>query len=100
MEAIGSSQIVQDLFENYLTYVHEHIGDDNSSTKKVLQHSWQDEMDRGIRTEVLRYKNKQKKPNNRCLPIDHPSIVWLADKVHRVRQFASSLYCVGKKGRL
>jgi hypothetical protein len=91
MEAIGLSQIVQDLFENYLACIHEYVGDDDSSTKKVLRHSWQDEVDR-VRTEVPRYKNKQKKPYNRRLPIDHPSIVWLADKGHRVRQFANKLF--------
>jgi hypothetical protein len=45
MEAIGSSQIVKDLFVNYSAYIHEYFGDDDSSTKKMLQHLWQDEVD-------------------------------------------------------
>jgi hypothetical protein len=36
MEAIGSAKIVQDLFAHHNAYILEYVGDDNSSTKKVL----------------------------------------------------------------
>jgi hypothetical protein len=99
VEGNGLSQIVQDLFENYLAYIHEYVGDNDSSTKKVLRHLWQDEVDRGIRTEVLRYENIQKKPDNGCLPIDHLFIVWLAHKRHRVRLFVNKLFILCRKKR-
>jgi hypothetical protein len=102
MEAIFSSQIVQDVFDNYPAYIHEYVGDDDSSTKKVLRHLWQDEMDRGMREEVPQYKNKQKKPDSGRLPIDHPSIVWLADKGQTGSGSlrTNSLFFVGKKSGL
>ena len=98
MEAIGSAKIVQNLFKNYPAYIYEYVGDDDSSTKKVLRHSWKDEVDAGIRREedFPRNKNGQKKPDNGLLPIDHPSIIWLADKGHRVRQLANKLFKLSK----
>jgi hypothetical protein len=41
--------------------------------------------------DVLWYKNGTLKPGNRLLPIEHSSVVWLADKGHMARQFASKL---------
>jgi hypothetical protein len=96
MEAIGSSRIVERLFENYQAYIHEYVGDDDSSTKKVLRHSWQDEMDAGLRTDVPRYANNSKKPDNGLLPIEHPFITWLADKGHRVRGFSGKICNLAK----
>ena len=95
MEAIGSADIVHKVFKNYPAYICEYVGDDDSSTKKVLRHSWQDEVDHGLREEkdFPRNKDGRKKPDNGLLPIDHPAIIWLADKGHsRVRQFAKKLY--------
>jgi hypothetical protein len=54
-------------------------------------------VDHGIRDHVPRYKNKQKKPDNGRLPIEHPSIIWLADKGHRVRQLANKLFKLCRK---
>jgi hypothetical protein len=38
-----------------------------------------------------------KKTDNGLLPVDHPSIVWLADKGHRVCQFANKLFKLARK---
>jgi hypothetical protein len=92
MEAIGSANIVEDLFLDYNAYIYEYVGDDDSSTKKVLRHSWEEEVIAGTLDEVPRYINGKKKPDNGVLPIEHPNIIWLADKGHRVRQFASKLF--------
>jgi hypothetical protein len=94
MEVIGSTQIMQDLFSTHNGYIHEYVGDNNSSTKKVLRHSWKEEMERGIRDELPKYDSRRFKPDNGLLPIDHPSIIWLADKGHHVRQFASKLFAL------
>jgi hypothetical protein len=94
MEAIGSAQIVQDPFSTHNAYIHEYIGDNNSSTKKVLRHSWKEEMECGIREELPKYDSGRFKPDNGLLLINHPSIIWLADKGHRVRQFASKLFAL------
>jgi hypothetical protein len=51
MEAIGSSQIVQTLFEKYHCYICEYVGDDDSSTKCILRRSWQDEISALLREE-------------------------------------------------
>jgi hypothetical protein len=48
MEAIGSAKIVGNLFANHDTYIGEYVGDDDTSTKKVLRHSWADEVGAGI----------------------------------------------------
>jgi hypothetical protein len=94
MEAIGSAKIVGELFDNYEAYICEYVGDDDASTKKVLRHSWADEVRAGIRLEkdIPRNKDGKKKPDNGLLPIEHPEIIWQADKGHRVRQFANKLF--------
>jgi hypothetical protein len=97
MESIGSSKIVHRIFNNYDAYVYEYVGNDDSSTKKVLRHSWADEKAARIIDDVPRNKNGTKKPDNGLLPIEHPSIIWLADKGHRVRQFATKLYKLAAK---
>ena len=48
MEVIGSSEIVDRIFERYPAYV----GGDDLSTKRVLRHSYQDEVDHWMRMEV------------------------------------------------
>jgi hypothetical protein len=61
MEAVGMARIVDNLFSNYLCYIYEHVGDDDSSMKKVLRHSWQDQVDVGVLLKVPYYKNGEKK---------------------------------------
>jgi hypothetical protein len=62
MEAIGSSRICQNLFRDYNAYIYEYIGDDDASTKKMLRHSWEDQVIAGTLDEVPRYKDGRKKP--------------------------------------
>jgi hypothetical protein len=87
MEAIGWANITHNLFRKYKAFVYEYVGDDDSSTKKVLRHSWADKVIAGIidECEVPRNKIGSKKPDSGVLPIEHPSIFWLADKGHRIR---------------
>jgi hypothetical protein len=75
MEATGSSRICQKLFRDYNAYIYEFVGDDDASTKKVLRHSWEDQVIAGTLDEVPRYKDGRKKPNDGCLPIEHPIII-------------------------
>jgi hypothetical protein len=81
-------------FTTHNAYIHEYVGDDDSSTKKVLQHSWKEEMEQGLRDELPKYDSGRIKPDNGLLPIEHPTIIWLVDKGHRVRQFASKLFAL------
>jgi hypothetical protein len=65
---------------------------------KGLRHSWEDQVKAGTLDEVPRYKDGRKTPDNGCLPIEHPIIIWLAEKGHRVRQFANKVFkLAGKK---
>jgi hypothetical protein len=99
MEAIGSSRIVLRLFESGDCVVVEYVSDDDSSTKKILRHSYADQLEKGIIDEYPRYENGKKKTDNGCLPIGHPTITWLADRNHRIRQVASKIFglCSKKK---
>ena len=96
MEAIGSSKIVDQIFDKYKAYIYEYVGHNDSSTKRVLRHWYQDEVDYWMRFEVPRDATGKKKPDNGLLPIDHPAIMWLADKDHHVRQFANKLFKLAK----
>jgi hypothetical protein len=58
----------------------------------VLRHSWEEEGIAGTLVDVPRYKDGKKKPDSGVLPFEHPSIIWLADKSHRVRHFANRLF--------
>jgi hypothetical protein len=98
MEATGSSKICQNLFRDYNAYIYEYVDDEDASTKKVPRHSWEDQVIAGALDEVPRYKDGRKKADNWCLPIEHPIIIWLANKGRRVRQFANKLFkLAGKK---
>jgi hypothetical protein len=92
MEAIGLAETVQELFDTHNTYIHEYIGDNDSSTKKVMRHLWQEDLDCGMREELPKYSNEEKKDNG-LLPIDHPSII-LSDNLQ-----VNCLHYVEKKGQ-
>jgi hypothetical protein len=85
MEVIGTSTVGQNLYGSYEAFIYVYVGNGNSSTKQVLRHSWEEEVLAGIRVEVPRYKDGKKKPDDGVFPIEHPSIMWLADKGHCVR---------------
>jgi hypothetical protein len=57
MKAIGSAHYVEGLFVKYKAYICEYVGDDDLSTKKVLRHSWKEEMEHHMREDVPRYAN-------------------------------------------
>jgi hypothetical protein len=105
MEAVGSARIVEWVCSFGDCFVNEYVGDDNSSTKKVMQHSYADMMWVGKIDRWPRYALKDKKrrgakkPDNGLLPITHPEITWLADKNHRIRQVAKKIFglCLKKK---
>jgi hypothetical protein len=61
MEAIGSAKTMQELFKSHNAFIHEYIGDDDSSTENVLRHFWQGEMEYGMREELPKYLNEEKK---------------------------------------
>jgi hypothetical protein len=48
MEAIGSSRIILCLFESGDCVVVEYVSDDDSSTKQILDHSYADQLEKGI----------------------------------------------------
>jgi hypothetical protein len=52
MEPVGSAKIIHGLFENNQAYVYKYVGDGDLSTKKVLRHLWQKEMDDGMTEDV------------------------------------------------
>jgi hypothetical protein len=57
MEAIGSSRILLHLFESGDSYVVEYVSNDDLSTKKILRHSYADQLEKGIIDEYPRYAN-------------------------------------------
>jgi hypothetical protein len=105
MEAVGSARIVNRVCAFGDSFVSEYIGDDDFSTKKVMQHSYADMLRVGKIDEWSRYASKDeqkkgaKKPDNGLLPITQPEITWLVDKNHRIRQVAKKLFglCSKKK---
>jgi hypothetical protein len=107
MEAVGSARIVQRVCLLGDCFVSKYVGDDDSSTKKVMQHSYADMLRVGKINEWPHYASKDdkkkgaKKPDNGLLPsIAHPKITWLANKNHRIRQVARKIFglCSKKKG--
>jgi hypothetical protein len=57
MEAVGSCRIVMRICESGDCYVHEFVSDDDSSRKKVLRHSYVDQLEKGTIDELPRYEN-------------------------------------------
>jgi hypothetical protein len=106
MKAVGLARIVNRVCALGDSFVSEYVGDDNSSTKKVMQHSYADMLHVGKMDEWPQYASKDekkkgaKKPDNGLLPITHSEITWLADKNHRIRQVAKKIFglCSKKKG--
>jgi hypothetical protein len=106
MEAVGSARIVNRVCTFGDCFVSEYVGDNDSSTKKVMQHSYADMLRVGKIIEWPRYASKDekkkgaKKPDNGLLPITHLEITWLADKNRRIRQVAKKIFglCSKKKG--
>ena len=103
MEATGAARIVSRLFRNeeVKCFVAMLVTDDDSSVRKILEHSYRELIDAGKMMEAdwPRYKNGtgQKKPDNGLLPILHAIILFLADKGHRVRGYASKLFAEANK---
>jgi hypothetical protein len=60
MEAVGSCRIVMRKCESGNSFVQEFVSDDDSSTKKVLRHSYADQLEKGTIDELPRYKNGKK----------------------------------------
>jgi hypothetical protein len=44
MEAMESARIAQNLFRDYNAYIYNYVGDDDALTKKVLRHSWEEQV--------------------------------------------------------
>jgi hypothetical protein len=94
MEAIGSCKIVLWLYHSGDCILLEYVSDDDSSTKKVLRHSYSDQLEKGIMDDFPRYENGKKKSDTGLLPIGHPAIKWLADRNHRIRGVSKKLFAL------
>jgi hypothetical protein len=104
MEALGSSKIITRICERGDCFVSEFVGDDDSSTKKVMRHSYADLLREGKLNDWPRYEGAEgktgpKKPDTGLLPISHLEITWLAHRNHRIRQIAKKFFflCRQKK---
>jgi hypothetical protein len=99
MEAEGAARIARRLFEKYEVFIEEYVSDNDSSCHKILTHSFWDLILEGQLTEALwpRTKSGRKKPNSGLLPVDHPTIVFLADKGHRVRSFGRKHFALANE---
>jgi hypothetical protein len=89
MEALGLSKIITRIGERGDCFVGEFVGDDDSSTKKIMRHSYADLWREGKLIDWPRYegaqgKTGQSKTDTGLLPISHPEITWLADRNHRI----------------
>jgi hypothetical protein len=96
MEALGSSKIITRICEHGDCFVSEYVGDDDSSTKKVMKHSYANLSQDGKLNEWPRYEGTEtkkgpKKSDTGLLPISHPEITWLADRNHRIFQIAKTI---------
>jgi hypothetical protein len=89
MEAAGSGRLTTNLFDTGKVVIGTHVGDNDSSCRMLMCHSFQDLIDEGKMESAAwsRYKGKGKikKPNDGLLPVLHPPIVFKGDKGHRVR---------------
>jgi hypothetical protein len=96
MEASGAAKIVNRLFQNeeHKCYVASLVTDDDSSVRKILTHSYRDQVEASAMTDAEwpRYANGKKKPDNGMLPLLHPEICFLADKGHRVRGYSRFIF--------
>jgi hypothetical protein len=97
MEALGSSKIINTICERGDCFVSEYVGGDDSSSKKVVRHSYADLLREGKLDEWPRYKGADtkkgpKKPDTGLLPISHPEITFLVDRNHRIRQIAKQIF--------
>jgi hypothetical protein len=101
MEAVGSCRIVMRICDSADCYLREFVSDDGSSTKKVLRHSYADQLEKGTIDELPKYVNGKKKTDNGLLPISHPAITWLADRNHRIRSVSKKVFmlCNKKKAK-
>jgi hypothetical protein len=99
MEAEGAARTARRMFETYEVFIEEYVSDDDSSCRKILTHSFWDLIFEGWLTEALwpRTKSGRKKPNSGLLPVDHPQIVFLVDKGHRVRSFARKHFALANE---
>jgi hypothetical protein len=96
MEATGAAIIVKRLFENEdnKCYVARLVTDDDSSVRKILTHSYREQLAASVISDAdwPRYANGKKKPDNGLLPLLHSIIRFLADKGHRVRGYSRFLF--------
>jgi hypothetical protein len=97
MEALGCSKIITRICERGDCFVGESVGDDDSSTKKVMRHLYADLLREGKLDDWPRYegpqgKTRPKKPGTGLLSISHPEISWLADRNHTIRQIAKKFF--------
>jgi hypothetical protein len=99
MEAAGSSRLTIKRFDTGEVVIGEHVGDDDSSYRMVMRHSYQDLINAGkMRSdEWPRFKGNKKKPDDGLLPVPHPIIVFRADKGHRVRNYAKFFFFLAGK---
>ena len=89
MEATGAIENVVNIFNEHGCYVAMLACDDDSSSKAVLQWSYKDlEFQATANGEVYvwpKTASGRKKTDNGKLPLEHPMMIFLADKNHRVR---------------
>jgi hypothetical protein len=98
MEATGAIRNVIRL-NNQSVFLKTYVMDDDSSTKAILRHSWQELIDAGKMTkdDWPRTPAGRKKKDNGQLPLSHPKIEFLADKNHRVRTYAKYFFDLSQK---
>jgi hypothetical protein len=89
MEATGAIQNVIRL-NNQSVFLRTYVTYDDSSTKAILRHLWQELIDAGKMTkdDWPRTAGGRKKKDNGQLPLSHPKIEFLADKNHRIRTYS------------
>lgn len=96
MEAHGLLACVVQLWETSKLFVRRFVIDDDATTKAHAQHSYKALIDAGRmdKTAWPRTEAKHRKKDNGKLPLDHPPVIFMADRNHRVRQFAGYLYAL------
>jgi hypothetical protein len=97
MEAEGAARIAHGLFEKCKVFMEEYVSDNDSSCRKILTLSFSDLIFAGRLTKGPGQKSGRKKPNSGLLHVEHPNIVFLADKGHRMRSFARKPFALANE---
>jgi hypothetical protein len=98
MESVGAHRNVQKLYKKGKCYIRLYVMDDDGSTKRVLK--WKlSKFKTAVAEGRISNAGEEYTAKNGELDLDHPFIIFLADKNHRVRTYASAIFKLAYKNK-